>query len=136
MVAIVALVLAARPWRHDVTDGAGGATSVATVPTTVATAAAVAKSLVTLNALPWARVKVRAKDTSGAAAASVPDELSTPCTVELPPGTYAIDLENGGLTPPLRREIEVKASGDNTFVFSMPSFDPARAAERALENHP
>ena len=50
--------------------------------------------------------------------------------------TEAPTLENGGLTPPLRRQIEVKASGDNTFVFTMPSFDPARAAERALENRP
>jgi serine/threonine protein kinase len=126
---VAALVLAARPWRTGATDAAG-ATPASTIP------AAVAKSLVTLNALPWARVKVRAMDTNDSAVASEPDQLATPCTVELAPGTYAIDLENGGLTPPLRREIEVKASGDNTFVFTMPPFDPARAAERAVEDRP
>jgi serine/threonine-protein kinase len=130
-----AFVLAARHRGTDATDAAGG-TTVTTIPTTVTVPAAAAKSLVRLNALPWARIKVRALDANHSTVASVPDGLATPCLVELAPGQYAIDLENGGLTPPLRREIEVKASGDNTFVFTMPPFDPARAAERAVENRP
>jgi hypothetical protein len=62
--------------------------------------------------------------------------LITPCAVELADGTYTIELENGGLTPPLSREIRVAAGAQNEFVFTMPSFDPARAAQTAIENRP
>jgi hypothetical protein len=91
-----------------------------------------AKSLVTLNALPWARVRLKARNGDGAGA-TVGEELITPCTVELAEGAYTVDLENGGLTPPLTREIEVDAGAPNAFVFTMPSFDPERAARTAIE---
>jgi hypothetical protein len=67
---------------------------------------------------------------------SVAEDLITPCAVDLADGDYTVELENGGLTPPLRREIKVGAGQSNDFVFTMPSFDPARAAQAAVERRP
>jgi hypothetical protein len=66
----------------------------------------------------------------------VAEDLVTPCTVDLADGDYTVELENGGLTRPLRREIKVGAGQSNDFVFTMPSFDPARAAQAAVERRP
>jgi hypothetical protein len=66
----------------------------------------------------------------------VAEDLITPCAVDLADGDYTIELENGGLTPPLRREITVAAGQSKDFVFTMPSFDPARAAQAAVERRP
>ncbi len=93
------------------------------------------KQLVSLNALPWAHVKLVAKQ--GAVAGSdMTEPLVTPCVVELAPGAYTVELENGGLTPPATREIRVVEGARNAFVFSMPSFDPAQAARFAMEQRP
>jgi hypothetical protein len=91
-----------------------------------------ARSPVSFNALPWARITLRAHAEGTAPPGG---DLVTPCVVELPLGTYTVDLENGGLTPPLSREVHVVA-GANAFVFTMPSFDPARAAQMAVERRP
>ncbi len=96
-------------------------------PTAVAAAAAVQ---VTLNALPWARVKLSAADSS-LVPALTNEESATPLTLRLLPAEYTVELENGGITPPLRETIRVRAGQANDFRFSMPSFDPQAAAERA-----
>ena len=76
---------------------------------------------VALNALPWARVRIVSKD------AGFASDCVTPCRVALVPGTYGLELENGGLTLPRREEITVGGGGGD-FVFTMPSYDPEGAA--------
>jgi predicted Ser/Thr protein kinase len=89
------------------------------------------RRLVSLNALPWARVRIVPAGEAAAAIETGP--LITPCVVDLLPGSYTIELENGGLTPPSKRSIQVGDGPTNAFVFTMPSFDPGRAASLALE---
>jgi len=94
-----------------------------------------AKSVVTFNAQPWARITIQSRGSTGAKVSGAED-LITPCAVDLADGDYTVELENGGLTPPLRREIKVAAGQSRDFVFTMPSFDPARAAQAAVERRP
>jgi serine/threonine-protein kinase len=84
---------------------------------------------VALNALPWARLRVMPKGTT-ASSAKV-EECTTPCVLALAPGPYTIELENGGLTPPSHEEVTV-GPGTGELVFTMPSFDPRRAARTAM----
>jgi hypothetical protein len=51
--------------------------------------------------------------------------------VSLIPGTYVIELENGGLTKPLKQQFEITTTSvDRTF--DMPGFNPARAVTDIL----
>jgi eukaryotic-like serine/threonine-protein kinase len=98
----------------------------------VPVAVAPAGTVVRINALPWARVRF----TSGPAG-FVPPALSdadraTPLRVTLPPGTYGLELENGGLTPPLIERIEVGSATQMDASFRMPGYDPVAAAARAM----
>jgi len=127
--AVLAVVALLYVWRRPPAEPT---TAPATVTAPSAPAAPV-KQLVSLNALPWARVKLAAKDGS---ALDVAEPLVTPCVVELAPGAYTVALENGGLTPPATQEIRVAEGARNAFVFSMPPFDPARAARLAMEQRP
>jgi predicted Ser/Thr protein kinase len=88
---------------------------------------------VRFNALPWARLKLTAREPEPGGAQLPADGLVTPCALALPAGRYTVELENGGLTSPLVKEIEVGAGQPRDFVFTMPAFDPARAAEAALD---
>jgi hypothetical protein len=92
-------------------------------------AAAVA---VTINALPWARVRLAA---APGQTAQVPalggDDAVTPLLVLLAPGDYDVELENGGLTAPSRERLQVRAGRDNAFAFVMPGYDADAAAEAA-----
>ena len=93
--------------------------------------AAATGTLVSINALPWARIRI----TPLGHAASLPslseEERTTPCAVALPSGDYLIELENGGLTPPLSERIQAKQGSRNEFVFTMPAYDPEQAAALA-----
>ncbi len=127
--ALLSAVALLYRWRQP------GAEPMAT-PVSVTTPAAPlipVKQLVSLNALPWARIKLAAK---GGPALELAETLVTPCLVELAPGSYAVELENGGLTPPATQEIRIAEGARNAFVFSMPPFDPARAARLAMEQRP
>src|SRR5262249_48009846 len=130
VVVAVAVVLLLRSRREAPRVDASPAPNVIVSPAPLAAE----RALVTLNALPWARLKLQPR---GAVAASgAPLTLTTPRVVELPVGAYTVELENGGITPPLTREIEVARGAQNEFVFTMPSFDPASAARLAVEQGP
>ena len=137
LVLLAAILLATRPWRL-VSGTAGLPTSpVSPAAASVAPPApvAAARSVVTFNARPWARITLQPRGSTDSMV-PVAEDLITPCTVDLADGDYTVELENGGLTPPLRREIKVGAGQSNDFVFTMPSFDPARAARAAVERRP
>lgn len=87
-----------------------------------------ARVIVMIDALPWARVTF-----SGDQVPSGPQ--TTPFSVALKAGTYQLQLENGGLTPPSQQSITVRDPGgeglslsERTFRFTMPGFDPNRTA--------
>src|SRR6185436_3373075 len=134
---LAAILLWTRPWRPG-SETAGLSPSPAS-PSAAAVSplppVAPAKSVVTFNARPWARITLQARGSSGSIVPGAED-LITPCAVDLADGDYTVELENGGLTPPLRREIKVAAGQSKDFVFTMPSFDPARAAQAAVEKRP
>ncbi len=58
-------------------------------------------------------------------------EGETPFRALLVPGDYDLELENGGLTNPLKRRVSVGPDGFQS-AFDMPGFDPARAATEVL----
>ncbi len=86
--------------------------------------------VVVIDAQPWARLTISGPlAPSGTAGAQVVAGEATPLRVALRPGRYRVDLENGGVTDPLQREIAVAAGNPGQrFVFPMPGFDPAAAA--------
>jgi serine/threonine protein kinase len=65
---------------------------IAAVPTPVPPAAGMGK--VSLSAFPWARVLL-VKNTDTGAMSPIATDLVTPTVLELPPGTYSIDLASG-----------------------------------------
>jgi hypothetical protein len=136
---VIAAAIVVRPWRGasgpSTAESAVPAAATAVVPAATTATAPVVRSPVTLNALPWARIRLRARGEADAAAAGG-QELVTPCVVELAEGTYTVEMENGGITPALTREIQVTTGARNEFVFTMPSFDPASAARTAVERLP
>jgi len=97
----------------------------------VAPARTAATLSVTVNALPWARVKLSSNDPAVVVPSLPLDESTTPLSLRLPEAEYTLELENGGITPPLRQTLKVKAGLANDFRFNMPSFDPQTAAESA-----
>lgn len=88
--------------------------------------------VVLIDVQPWARVTITGpldqRSTPGTGATQVTGE-ATPLRVALRPGRYRVDLENGGVTQPLQRDIDVAALNPaQRFVFTMPGFDAAAAA--------
>jgi hypothetical protein len=84
-----------------------------------------------VNALPWARVRV--SPLGAVAAAARPEPVrTTPCAFALVPGEYLVELENGGLTPPLRQKIQVPTATPGDLVFTMPGYDPDAVAAAAV----
>jgi hypothetical protein len=78
-------------------------------------------ALVIIDAQPWARVTLRSTD------GRVPEMTQvTPAALRLPEGTYDLSFENGGVTAPLTRQIQVSSTGQRTFRFDMPGFDPSQ----------
>jgi hypothetical protein len=62
-------------------------------------------ALVVINAQPWARVRITSSDGRVSAAET------TPVAVSLPPGTYTMAFENGGLTAASSQQVRVTAPG-------------------------
>ena len=84
--------------------------------------------VVLIDALPWARVTFTGDQVPTGA-------QTTPFSAALKPGTYRLQLENGGLTSPLEQQITVRAPGgeglslaERTYRFTMPGFDPNQTA--------
>jgi predicted Ser/Thr protein kinase len=89
-----------------------------------------ARFTVRFNALPWARITMRPLGHAARIPELPEEERTTPCTMDLLPGDYWLELENGGITPPLVERIRVAADGTNEYSFTMPSYDPEAAAAR------
>jgi serine/threonine-protein kinase len=87
-----------------------------------------AQVAVSINALPWARV--RAVPANGDPASV--KEAVTPCLILLPPGPYRLELENGGITPARTETIRVGDGGQTEFEFSMAGYDPDAAVDLAM----
>jgi serine/threonine protein kinase len=84
-------------------------------------------TVVTINALPWAHVKL----TPATKGIDIPviseKERITPCYFLLPEGEYSIELVNDIVSRPVLQTIKVQASKDNSFQFTMPAYDPNKA---------
>jgi len=99
-------------------------------PTTPAPIPAPASATVSLNALPWARIKL-SPVTKGIAAPTVPEEESvTPCFLTLPAGEYNVELRNDISPQPLTQKIRVEANRENSYVFTMPRYEPKAIAQQ------
>jgi len=84
---------------------------------------------VTVNALPWAHVKLTPV-TEGIQLPQIPEEEQvTPCSFTLAEGEYTVSLQNDQSTAPVVKTITVKKDGNNRFVWTMPSFDSKEALE-------
>lgn len=89
---------------------------------------------VTLNALPWARVKLTPV-TEGIQPPQIPEEEAvTPCSFVLAEGDYTVSMQSDTGSTPLVKTITVKQGGNNSFVWTMPSFDSKQALERIHKN--
>ena len=83
---------------------------------------------VRINALPWARITVTPHQ-------QAPVELTrrqsvTPTSIALPEGTYTIDFENGGITPPTSRQVRLSAATPDVLAV-MPGWDVDAAVRRS-----
>jgi hypothetical protein len=74
---------------------------------------------VTVDLQPWANVTITSRD--GALVPAGP--LVTPCVVTLLPGAYRLSAENGNLTQPLVRDLDVAVGEPMSIVEPMPGFD-------------
>lgn len=84
--------------------------------------------LVVIDAQPWARVTISAAPRDATVPAPgappiTPFVQTTPVTLWLPEGTYRLELENGGVTPPHSQVIVVERGSGNRFRIPMPGFD-------------
>jgi serine/threonine protein kinase len=133
---------APRPWlRAGLALGIVGLLAAAVVftrarpapPAPAAETAVVAAPVaVSLNALPWARVRlVPAPGQVVEAPTLRGEENVTPLMVRLAPGDYDLEMDNGGITAARRERLQVRAGQPNAFVFVMPGYDPEAAAEAA-----
>jgi len=130
LVAFLALLAVVRRQRDAPESDAGAR---APLPTSASSAAiGTAASTVRINALPWARVRFSSGPAGFVPPALTESERTTPLVVTLPPGVYAVELENGGLTSPLVERVEVRAGGPVDLSFRMPGFDPEAAVTRAM----
>jgi hypothetical protein len=80
--------------------------------------------LILIDAQPWARVTVRSP------AGRIPPVIeTTPAAFRLPPGPYQLSLENGDVTGPLTAQIQVSSTGQRSFQYMMPNFNPTQALD-------
>jgi hypothetical protein len=86
---------------------------------------------VTIDAVPWARVRVI--DAASGADMAVPSPNVTPLTLRLPQGEYLVDLENDGVTSRTQERMDVRGGTVNTFRYPMPGFDIDRLLAAARE---
>jgi serine/threonine protein kinase len=87
---------------------------------------------VSINAVPWARVRIAAEPGSPQVATPAGDDAVTPCFLALPEGSYIVGFENGGLSTPLQERISVRAGASNVFTFRMPGYDADKTVAAVL----
>ena len=78
---------------------------------------------------PWARVKIVP---SAPDAAEPADALYAPFALDLPPGTYTLESENGGVTRPLTFQVTVATGAPQAVTRIMPGFNATRAADSLM----
>ena len=84
---------------------------------------------VTVDIRPWARVRI----VPATAGVEVPTEpLYTPFTIDLPPGDYSFECENGGLTKAVTYPLKVATGKPQFLVRTMPGFDAAKVVDALL----
>jgi hypothetical protein len=121
---VVTAVVALRPWKAASPAATPG------VDRLGSPGAAAPVQAVRINALPWARLKLTTAGGGTVPGVTSDEVLTTPTVLALPQGEYAIELENGGLTPSLRESVRVESGGSHDFVFTMPGFDAEALANR------
>jgi serine/threonine protein kinase len=89
---------------------------------------------VTIDVRPWARVRVVAtKVPEGQSPPQVPTEpLYAPFTIDLAPGDYTLEAENGGLNRNATFQIKVEGSKPQSFVRTMPGFNATKIVDALL----
>jgi len=96
-------------------------------PSPVSTPPTRATAIVTINVLPWARVKLTPL-TKGISLPVIPEkERITPCSFSLPEGEYSVELSNDSVLQPVQKTIKIQSGAANSFVFTMPAYDPRKA---------
>jgi hypothetical protein len=96
-------------------------------PTEPAPAAAL--TTVFVDVRPWARVKIVPPAPDPAVPA---DALYAPFAVDLPPGTYTFECENGGVTRPLTFKVTVAAGPTQGVTRTMPGFNATKTVDSLL----
>jgi len=82
--------------------------------------------LVTIDALPWAKLKLTIEESNPLFKGIPPAEVFTPSGVFIPPGHYILELTNNDVTIPVVEKIEVESGKINNFTFTMPDYDPQK----------
>lgn len=86
-------------------------------------------STVYIDLRPWARVKIVPPTPDPA----IPtDTFFAPFAIDLPPGDYNLEAENGGVTRATTFQLKVAAGGAQTFVRNMPGFNATKVVEGLL----
>jgi len=60
------------------------------------------------------------------------DPLYAPFAVDLPPGTYTFECENGGVTRPLTFQVTVAAGPTQGVIRNMPGFNATKTVDGLL----
>ena len=84
-------------------------------------------AVVTINALPWARIKLTALTEGITVPVITEKQRITPCNLSLPEGEYSIELVNDAITQPVQQTIKVQLGASNSFLFTMPKYNPGKA---------
>jgi hypothetical protein len=64
---------------------------------------------------------------------SIPaDALYAPFAIDLPPGTYSFECENGGVTRPLTFQVTVAAGPTQAVTRNMPGFNATKTVDGLL----
>ena len=89
---------------------------------------------VTIDIRPWARVRVvPAAVPDGQAPPPVPAEpLYAPFTIDLTPGDYTLEAENGGLTRNASFQLKVELGKPQYFTRTMPGFNATKTVDALL----
>ena len=86
-------------------------------------------STVYIDIRPWARVKI----TSATPNPAIPaDTFYVPFAVDLPPGDYNLEAENGGVNRATTFQLKVAPGGAQSFVRAMPGFNATKVVESLL----
>ena len=102
-------------------------------PVPPADTSAVAPQLVSVDVLPWARVRI----VPASANADVPKEpLVTPFTIQLPPGNYRLECENGGVSTRSVFSITVEPGRPLSLTRPMTGFNAEQVVQALLGGQP